>query len=157
MAEEVRTAVRAVDDLAAVDMVFEKTSNAQTTSPDPDRPECLVVSNHFSTAVTVMMSPNATPAEAAAVPTTMAKHIAWTGVRLILAVPAASGHIATTVHYDGTFDQTIPIQTSIDVAQGLSLLAKTPHVRCSRAPPSMDRSATAPNRDRDRKSEKTGF
>lgn len=128
VAEEIRTAVHLVDALRAVDSVSTSTSNAQSTAADTDRPDCLLVSNHFSTVVTVAMSPGASAADAAAVPTTMAEHIAWTGVRLTLTVPAGPGHIATVVHYDGTFDQTIPIETSTGVAQGLSVLAATPHV-----------------------------
>jgi len=128
VAEEIRTAVHLVGALRAVDSVSTSTSNAQSTAADTDRPDCLLVSNHFSTVVTVAMSPGASAADAAAVPTTMAEHIAWTGVRLTLNVPAGPGHIATVVHYDGTFDQTIPIETSTGVAQGLSVLAATPHV-----------------------------
>lgn len=58
-----------------------------------------------------------------AVPTTKATELAWPGVDLTLTVPAGEGHIASTVHYDGTFDQQIPESTSTAVAQGLATLA----------------------------------
>lgn len=128
VAGEVRDAVTAVRKLAGVDTVRESMSNSRTASDDPDRPDCRVVSNHFSSQVDVVMEAAATPAQAAAVPTTMAQHLAWTGVSLALTVPAGPGHIETTVHYSGTFDQTIPIETSTDVAEGLARLAETPHV-----------------------------
>lgn len=128
MAEEVRTAVAALRALPAVDAVSELTANGQTTSRGSERPDCFVVENHFSTDVTVTMSPDATAAEAGAVPATMADHIAWTGVNLTLGVPAGAGHIASVVHYNGTFDQTVPLETTTDVARSLSVLAATPHV-----------------------------
>lgn len=128
VAEEVRSAVRAVRELPAVDNVGERASNAQSTSPDPERPDCLLVENHFSTMVSVTMSPEATPEEAGAVPSTMAEHLAWTGVSLTLTVPAGDGHVGTVVHYDRTFDQSIPRETSTGVAEGLALIASTPQV-----------------------------
>jgi hypothetical protein len=128
VAGEVRDAVAAVRKLAGVDTVSERTSNSRTASDDPNRSDCRVVSNHFSSQVDVVMEAEATPAQAAAVPTTMAQHLAWTGVSLSLTVPAGPGHIQTTVHYSRTFDQTIPIETSTDVAEGLARLAATPHV-----------------------------
>jgi len=128
VAEEVRTAVTAIRALPAVDTVAELTTNGQTTSPDSERPDCFLVENHFSTEVTVTMSPSATAAEAGAVPATMADHIAWTGANLTLSVPAGPGHIASVVHYTGTFDQTVPLETTIDISRALAVLAATPHV-----------------------------
>lgn len=128
VAGELGAAVDAVRALPAVDLVDAQTSNGQTMTSEPGSPGCAVVENHFVTEVTVTMSADATPAQAGAVPTTMAAHLAWTGVSLALRVPPGSGHIGTVVHYTGTFDQTIPIETATDVARGLSTLAATPHV-----------------------------
>lgn len=128
VAEEVRTAVKAIRALPAVDAVSELTANGQTASPGSDRRDCFLVENHFSTEVTVTMSPGATAAEAGAVPATMANHIAWTGASLTLRVPAGPGHIASVVHYNGTFDQAVPLTTTSDVAAALAVLAATPHV-----------------------------
>jgi hypothetical protein len=82
----------------------------------------------FHAMFTVRMSADATPAEAALVPVTMSSVIAWTGVSLSLAVPAAVGRVATEVYYDGTFDQSIPTKTALGVAQGLDTIASTPGV-----------------------------
>lgn len=82
-----------------------------------------LTANHSASRFTVTMDPEATPSEAGAVLTTEATELAWTGVDLTLTVPAGEGHIASTVHYDGTFDQQIPESTSTAVAQGLATLA----------------------------------
>jgi hypothetical protein len=128
VAEEVRSAVAAVRALPAVADVTEETSNTRGTTPDPDRSNCLQVENHFASTVAVTMSPDATPAEAGSVPSTMAEHLAWTEVSLALTVPAATGHVTTVVHYDRTFDQTITHAEGTEIAAGLARLAGTPHV-----------------------------
>ena len=133
VAGEVRDAVAAVRKLAGVGTAHESTSNSRTASDDPDRPDCRIAVNHFSSQVDVVMAAEATPAQAAAVPTAMAEHLAWTGVSLTLTGPAGPGHIETVVDYDRTFDQSIPIETSTGVAEGLARLAATPHVTSLRA------------------------
>ncbi|WFR68214.1 hypothetical protein P9139_07985 [Curtobacterium flaccumfaciens] len=106
----------------------ESTTNSPSTVPDPECASRFVTTNHFRSAFAVVMEESATPPQAGAVPTTMARELAWTGVDLTQTVPAGPGHIATVVHYDGTFDQSIPPATSTAVAQGLATLAATPHV-----------------------------
>lgn len=128
VAGELRSALAAVRALPAIGTVSERTGNAQSTAPDPDRSDCLLVENHFSSTIDVTMSPDATPAEAGAVPATLAEHLAWTEVSLTLTVPAGPGHVATVIHYDRTFDQNITEAEATEVAGGLALLAATPHV-----------------------------
>lgn len=128
VASQVRTALRQVRALPAVAEATQTTTNTPSSAPDPTCSTRWVTSNHFASRFTVTMDPDATPSEAGAVPTTMATELAWTGVSLTLIVPADEGHIASTVHYDGTFDQQIPLSTSTAVAQGLATLAATPHV-----------------------------
>ncbi|KRC51234.1 hypothetical protein ASE16_09970 [Leifsonia sp. Root227] len=125
VATQIRKALAAVRALPAVDTVGESRSNAQSTYPDPERSYCQLVENHFSTDVTVTVSPEATPQQAGAVPSTMAKHLAWTGVSLSMTVPAGPGHVASVVHYNRTFDQSIPLETSTGVADGLQRIAST--------------------------------
>ncbi|WIE79191.1 MULTISPECIES: hypothetical protein [unclassified Curtobacterium] len=120
--------MRAVRRLPGVERADETTTNTPSTAADPICPARLVTTNHFATTVTVTTSPQATPEQAGAVPATMSEHLAWTGVDLQLTVPAGAGHVASTVEYDGTFDQRIPEATSTSVAQGLATLAVTPHV-----------------------------
>ncbi|MFK4484912.1 hypothetical protein [Curtobacterium sp. AB7] len=128
VASQVRTALRQVRALPAVAEATQTTTNTPSSAPDPTCSTRWVTSNHFASRFTVTMDAGATPAQAGAVPTTMATELAWTGVSLTLTVPADEGHIASTVHYDGTFDQQIPTSTSTVVAQGLATLAATPHV-----------------------------
>ncbi|MGN8051254.1 hypothetical protein ACTJKO_16350 [Curtobacterium sp. 22159] len=128
VAREVQTALRAVQRSPGVRTATESTTNTPSTGPDPTCASRLVTTDHFRSAFTVVMEPSATSSEAGAVPTEMAREIAWTGVDLTLTVPAGTGHIATVVHYDATFDQRIPPATSTAVAQGLATLAATPHV-----------------------------
>lgn len=128
VAGQVRTALRQVRALPAVAEATQTTTNTPSSAPDPTCSTRWVTSNHFASRFTVTMDAGATPAQAGAVPTTMATELAWTGVSLMLTVPADEGHIASTVHYDGTFDQQIPTSTSTAVAQGLATLAATPHV-----------------------------
>lgn len=128
VAQEVRSAAAAVRALPSVADVSQETSNTRGTTPDPDRSSCLLVENHFASVFAVTMSPDATPAEAGSVPSTMAEHLAWTGVSLTLTVPAATGHVATVVHYDGTFDQTITHAEATEIAEGLATVAATPQV-----------------------------
>lgn len=128
VAEEVRSAVAAVRALPGVADVSEETSNTRSTTPDQDRSSCLLVENHFASTFAVTMSPDATPAEAGSVPSTMAEHLAWTEVSLTLTVPAATGHVATVVHYDRTFDQTITHAEATEIAEGLATVAATPQV-----------------------------
>jgi len=128
VAGEVRDALRAVRRLPGVERADETTTNTPSIAPDPTCPARLVTTNHFATTFTVTTLPQATPEQAGAVPAEMSEHLAWTGVNLTLTVPAGAGHIASTVDYDGTFDQRIPEATSTSVAQGLATLAATPHV-----------------------------
>ncbi|MFB9649930.1 hypothetical protein [Curtobacterium pusillum] len=128
VAREVRAALRAVRKLPGVQTATESTTNTPSTVPDATCASRLVTTNHFRSTFEVDMEPSATPSQAGAVPTAMAGELAWTGVDLTLTVPAGSGHIASVVHYDATFDQTIPPETSTAVAQGLATLAATPHV-----------------------------
>lgn len=128
VAGQVRTALRQVRALPSVAEATQATANTPSSTPDPTCSTRWVTANHFASRFTVTMDPEATPAEAGAVPTTMATELAWTGVSLTLTVPAGEGHIASTLHYDGTFDQQIPESTSTAVAQGLAALAATPHV-----------------------------
>ncbi|ROQ18727.1 MULTISPECIES: hypothetical protein [unclassified Curtobacterium] len=128
VASQVRTALRQVRALPAVAEATQTTTNTPSSAADPTCSTRWVTSNHFASRFTVAMDPDATPAQAGAVPTTMATELAWTGASLTLTVPADEGHIASTVHYDGTFDQQIPTSTSTAVAQGLATLAATPHV-----------------------------
>jgi hypothetical protein len=119
------TAVRAIDGVAAAryDVTFQPND-----VPDPDCPGRTLDRHSFSAVFTVAMTPDSTADAAAEVPTTMATHLAWTAVNLVLTVPAAAGRVATTVEYDGTFDQSIPVATSQSVAEGLATIASTPHV-----------------------------
>ncbi|WJY00431.1 hypothetical protein [Curtobacterium sp. 458] len=128
VAREVASALRAVRALPGVDRAVETTTNAPSTAPDPSCPTREVTTNHFSSRFVVVTDASASPAEVGAVPSTMAEELAWTGVGLTLTVPAGTGHIASTTHYEGTFDQVIPRSTSTAVAQGLATLAATPHV-----------------------------
>lgn len=99
-----------------------------TPSARPAPPAGATESHSFSSAFVVTMDPDASPAEAAAVPEAMAERIAWTGVTLTLQVPAGPGHVRSTVTYSGTFDQRIPDETALGVASGLATLAATPGV-----------------------------
>lgn len=128
VARQVRTALRQVRALPSVAEATQTTTNTPSSTPDPTCSTRWTMANHFASRFTVTMEPEATPSEAGAVPTTMATELAWTGVDLTLTVPAGEGHIASMVHYDGTFDQQIPESTSTAVAQGLATLAATPHV-----------------------------
>jgi len=128
VAGELRDALQAVRVLPGIANVDETTTNAPDSTPDPSCPVRPVTTNHFATTVTVSTAPDATPEQAGAVAATMSEHLAWTGVTLVLTVPAAAEHIASSVEYDGTFDQRIPPTTSTSVAQGLATLAATPHV-----------------------------
>jgi hypothetical protein len=74
------------------------------------------------------MAPAATAAEAGAVPTAMAERIAWTGMSLDLRLAAGTNGIVPNVTYDGTFDQTIPIDTATDIAAGAIAIASAPGV-----------------------------
>ncbi|WP_410781917.1 hypothetical protein [Leifsonia sp. SIMBA_070] len=58
----------------------------------------------------------------------MAKHLAWTGVSLTLTVPAGTGHVATVIHYNRAFDQTITSEEATEIAEGLATIAATPQV-----------------------------
>lgn len=128
VASQVGTALRQVRALSSVAEATQTTTNTPSSTPDPTCSTRWVTANHFASRFTVTMDPDATPSEAGAVPTTMATELAWTGVDLTLTVPAGEGHIASTLHYEGTFDQQIPTSTSTAVAQGLATLAATPHV-----------------------------
>lgn len=128
VATSVRDTLATVRALPAVQRATETTTNAPSTTADPSCPTRWVTVHHFSSRFTVEMDADATPGQAGAVPTTMAEGLAWTGVDLTLTVPAGDGHIASVVHYDGTFDQRIPEMTSTAVADGLATLAATPHV-----------------------------
>ncbi len=128
VATSVRDTLATVRALPAVQRATERTTNAPSTTADPSCPTRWVSVHHFSSRFTVEMDADATPRQAGAVPTTMAEGLAWTGVDLTLTVPAGGDHIASVVHYDGTFDQRIPEATSTAVADGLATLAATPHV-----------------------------
>ncbi|AMM19147.1 hypothetical protein AX769_02110 [Frondihabitans sp. PAMC 28766] len=92
----------------------------------PTPPPGSTESHVFSASFTVEMKPDASASQTGMVPTTMAKKIAWTAVNLSLDTPAADGRIATTTSYSGTFDQTIPIETSTAVADGMTAIAEFP-------------------------------
>ncbi|WP_254782918.1 hypothetical protein [Curtobacterium sp. MCBA15_009] len=128
VARSVRATITAVRALPAVQRAAETTTNAPSTTADPACSTRWVTVDHFSSRFTVEMDADATPGQAGAVPTTMAEGLAWTGVDLTLTVPAGDDHVASVVHYDGTFDQRIPEATSTAVADGLATLAATPHV-----------------------------
>lgn len=118
-------------------------SGAPGGKPVPSRrpaaPAGSTESHSFSASFAVGMTAGATPAEVGAVPTTMAKNLAWTGVSLTLTTPAGPGRLATTTTYSGTFDQSIPIETSSAVAAGAEAIARFPGLTSVEAsiPPTM--------------------